>query len=584
MHESDEQKRPSTASTKARAPKPQNKAKTTSLLSFRPIFLSVVFVAIIAFLHQQAQPVQNGSSALPNFEGTLALSGVSIQTHTTGKMETFYKQVFQLVETDRGEMPSPLPRYITKPLAFLRGSPVYRFLEWTVVKVRGMLRKNPTVFLSGNPYTHHEVSLTQLAAMPPITARASTSSGLPNTRTNFFEIGWRAKNVSVLCDMAKRVTQLGAKADTFFDGSCWSLSFTDPDGNPQKVCVPSRHVLSYPHTLYLPFDCDQSWSMSKLEDEATRAIANLPSQASMKRKSWLSHRQKSKRLSFDEELEHWQRDVFFESAALRVRNLTGMAEFYENVLALPNSGAAMFHEHRAVVFATHTSSKFNLALVHDPENVPHPSSLSASSYLHNTALNKLSFRVDSLDDLKEMYARLHNSRAHSIVSVSRGSSWAIEFYDEEDNFVEVYVDAPWHVQQPFLAPLDLTASFQDICQHTLRQAFYGNSTNRTSTEPHPQFQGWVNRVNSLGNQMLATPEDEDEVRIVHMACQHRGETALNLCPLLPHACYGTYMQFMDTIDARTANSKEDVPVPVSSAVGLTYLRERNKAKKQQQQR
>lgn len=75
-----------------------------------------------------------------------------------------------------------------------------------------------------------------------------------------------------------------------------------------------------------------------------------------------------------------------------------------------------------------------------------------------------------LDDLKELYARLS---AHPAVSEMRptthGNTWSVYFQDPENNGIEVYVETPWHVQQPQIRPLDLTMSNKEIHEYTLAE-------------------------------------------------------------------------------------------------------------------
>ena len=39
--------------------------------------------------------------------------------------------------------------------------------------------------------------------------------------------------------------------------------------------------------------------------------------------------------------------------------------------------------------------------------------------------------------------------------MNHGNSWSLYFNDPEDNTVEIYMDTPWYVAQPFADDLDL---------------------------------------------------------------------------------------------------------------------------------
>ena len=75
-----------------------------------------------------------------------------------------------------------------------------------------------------------------------------------------------------------------------------------------------------------------------------------------------------------------------------------------------------------------------------------------------------------LDDLRDLYERL---RAHPAVTgirpTTHGNTWSVYFQDPEENGVEVYIDTPWHVQQPQIKPLDLTKSNDDIYAYTVAE-------------------------------------------------------------------------------------------------------------------
>ena len=56
--------------------------------------------------------------------------------------------------------------------------------------------------------------------------------------------------------------------------------------------------------------------------------------------------------------------------------------------------------------------------------------------------------------------------------LTHGNAWSIYFEDPEHNGVEVFIDTPWHVQQPQAKPLDLTKSNEEIVATT--QAFFAD--------------------------------------------------------------------------------------------------------------
>lgn len=83
-----------------------------------------------------------------------------------------------------------------------------------------------------------------------------------------------------------------------------------------------------------------------------------------------------------------------------------------------------------------------------------------------TTVFQLSFRLDSLADLRVVLARAREAGASGVVQMSHGNAWSTYFDDPEGNTVEVYVDTPWYVPQPFGDPLDLSQPDEEIFRAT----------------------------------------------------------------------------------------------------------------------
>ena len=81
---------------------------------------------------------------------------------------------------------------------------------------------------------------------------------------------------------------------------------------------------------------------------------------------------------------------------------------------------------------------------------------------------QLSFKVQSLDHLREARRRALQRGASRMRGLNHGNALSIYFSDPEDNTVEVYLDTPWYVTQPHGDPLDLERSDADIWAETER--------------------------------------------------------------------------------------------------------------------
>jgi len=79
------------------------------------------------------------------------------------------------------------------------------------------------------------------------------------------------------------------------------------------------------------------------------------------------------------------------------------------------------------------------------------------------ALNQqMSFLVNSLDELKEVYNLALAETGQDIRCVTHGNAWSIYFKDPEGNGIEIYLRTPWYIPQPHSFPIDLTLSNAEI--------------------------------------------------------------------------------------------------------------------------
>ncbi len=79
---------------------------------------------------------------------------------------------------------------------------------------------------------------------------------------------------------------------------------------------------------------------------------------------------------------------------------------------------------------------------------------------------QISFKVQTLDQLREIRARALGAGATEMRGLNHGNAISIYFKDLEGNTVEVYLDTPWYVPQPHGDPLDLDKSDAEIWAET----------------------------------------------------------------------------------------------------------------------
>jgi catechol 2,3-dioxygenase len=83
-----------------------------------------------------------------------------------------------------------------------------------------------------------------------------------------------------------------------------------------------------------------------------------------------------------------------------------------------------------------------------------------------TSINQISFKVDDLDQLREMYRRVRDHGVEGLRPLNHGNSWSIYFFDPEGNNVEVYCDSPWYISQPHGDLFDPEAPTDEILAET----------------------------------------------------------------------------------------------------------------------
>jgi len=83
-----------------------------------------------------------------------------------------------------------------------------------------------------------------------------------------------------------------------------------------------------------------------------------------------------------------------------------------------------------------------------------------------STVNQLSFTVASLDELRAMYRRAVDEGAGNLLPRNHGNAWSVYFDDPEGNNIEVYLDSPFHIPQPFGEFLDFELSNEDIVSTT----------------------------------------------------------------------------------------------------------------------
>ena len=147
-------------------------------------------------------------------------------------------------------------------------------------------------------------------------------------------------------------------------------------------------------------------------------------------------------------------------AGVYVKNMEVMKAFYTKYLGLIVVDQGVLNGTELMFLSRSDNEHHQLVLAHVPSRVMDGA----------TTLNQISFRMDSLRDLKTYYEMLLPHSLEGMEPRHHGNSWSFYFFDPEGNKIEIYAVTPWQVHQPWRAPLDLMEPEEKILADTQRYA------------------------------------------------------------------------------------------------------------------
>ena len=145
----------------------------------------------------------------------------------------------------------------------------------------------------------------------------------------------------------------------------------------------------------------------------------------------------------------------FSHVGIWVTDLEAMRAFYTDVLGFVETDRGPIGDTELVFLSQSPSDHHQLVLA---KGRPHDAGF--------TTVNQISYKLDSLETLKSVYAEIVTKPVKELVQISHGNAWSIYFKDPEGNRIELFVDTPWYTPQPCREPLDLTKSVEQIMKET----------------------------------------------------------------------------------------------------------------------
>ena len=129
-----------------------------------------------------------------------------------------------------------------------------------------------------------------------------------------------------------------------------------------------------------------------------------------------------------------------------VTDLPRMVDFYSGFLGFAVSDRGPATNGGEIVFMTRDPREHHQLVLASGR----PADLSFN------IVNQLSFRVDSLETLRELERGIAREHATALGTVTHGNALSVYLHDPEKNRVELLIDTPWYVPQPCRIPVDFS--------------------------------------------------------------------------------------------------------------------------------
>jgi catechol 2,3-dioxygenase len=183
-------------------------------------------------------------------------------------------------------------------------------------------------------------------------------------------------------------------------------------------------------------------------------------------------------------------NIMFSHFGFAVKDLVKMEDFYTRVLDFTVTDRGNVEGMGLVFLSRDPYDHHQIILASGkPDGIP------PNPYLaqFGSVINQISFRVGSLQGLRELHGVFQSENVQSIFPANHGIAWSMYVHDPEGNNLEFFVDTDWYFPQPFLIPLDFAKSNQEI--HAETEAF---SKEQEGFEPYPEWRKRLaNRMNAF---------------------------------------------------------------------------------------
>lgn len=157
-------------------------------------------------------------------------------------------------------------------------------------------------------------------------------------------------------------------------------------------------------------------------------------------------------------------NLAFSHMGLSVRDIDRMETFYTDVLGFTVTDRGEIEGGMKLVFLSRDPMDHHQIVLATgrPDNLPD----NVCNPQFGPSINQISFKMGSIADLRDIKARLEAGGGSSLFPGNHGIAWSIYAHDPEGNNLEFFVDTEWYMDQPYLIPLDLSLSDDEIYRQT----------------------------------------------------------------------------------------------------------------------
>ena len=182
-------------------------------------------------------------------------------------------------------------------------------------------------------------------------------------------------------------------------------------------------------------------------------------------------------------------NLMFSHMGLSVKSVPKMEDFYTRVLGFTVTDRGEAGGMDLVFLSRAPEDHHQIVLASGrPDVLPE----NTANKQFGPSINQISFKLASLDDLRDVYERFQIEGTTNLFPANHGIAWSIYAHDPEGNNMEFFVDSDWYITQPFLIPLDFNQTNEeiltmthDMCKKSEGYEPYGNWRARVAKRMTP---------------------------------------------------------------------------------------------------